>query len=76
MCKKLSREEKVWIKAWLATATDPSCYEVEIATGWADECLENFKARFPNKIITDKDRLKQLGQPPNPPDKREISTFP
>ena len=39
--------EQVWLSAWLATAGTDSCKRKEIATTWADDCLKEFKLKFP-----------------------------
>ena len=43
-------EQEVWLRAWCA-ATD-SCDEPQRATEWADECLKDFRFRFPNNPPT------------------------
>lgn len=38
--------QNVWLKAWCAVASSQSCEYYEIATDWADKCLEDFDKRF------------------------------
>jgi hypothetical protein len=43
------RDEEVWLRAWTATASAANCGGndgFDIATNWADKCLEAFKERF------------------------------
>lgn len=39
--------EEIWLQAWCATANAANCKSSEIATKYADACLDAFKQRFP-----------------------------
>lgn len=58
----LNKRETVWIKAWTSTVRVNDAYE-ELATAWADICLENFDKRFPNKYLTEKMIIKEVTNP-------------
>lgn len=42
----LSKEEHVWLQAWINVARADNCTASGTATTWADNCLKDFKARF------------------------------
>ena len=39
--------EWVWANAWAHIAADDTCPDAKIASSWADACLREFDARFP-----------------------------
>ncbi len=43
-----TKEEIVWLYAWSEVAACDSCSSDDIATKFADSCLEDFKERFEN----------------------------
>jgi hypothetical protein len=42
----LTRDERVWVTAWCAVATDSRVTSQRVATEWADGCLARFRERF------------------------------
>jgi len=42
----LSKEEHVWLQAWINVARSDNCTRSGIATMWANDCLKDFKDRF------------------------------
>lgn len=44
---KLTREEEIWIRAWMAVASASDCKESSVPGIWADNCLRKFKETFP-----------------------------
>lgn len=42
---KITREE-VWLRAWCSVASSGNCCTEDIATEWADKCLQEFEERF------------------------------
>jgi len=42
----LSKEEHVWLQAWINVARADNCTNADAATRWADRCLGDFKSRF------------------------------
>lgn len=42
----LTRDQTVWLQAWLNTARADNCTSTDAATRWADTCLKAFKERF------------------------------
>lgn len=42
----LSKEEHVWLQAWINVARADNCTRAEIATRWANDCVKDFKAKF------------------------------
>lgn len=39
--------EWVWANAWAFVAAADTCRDLKVATAWADACLRDFDARFP-----------------------------
>jgi hypothetical protein len=42
-------EQEVWLRAWSQVASAINCHEPSDATRWADNCLADFRERFPAK---------------------------
>ena len=42
----LSKEEHVWLQAWINVSRSDNCTRSFTAANWADDCLTAFKARF------------------------------
>lgn len=42
----LSKEEYVWLQAWINVARSDNCTRSGIATMWANDCVRDFKDRF------------------------------
>lgn len=42
----LTTKKQIWVNAWIAVAASTSCVNKNVATGWANECLNEFEKRF------------------------------
>lgn len=57
MTKHERLRQKVWFKAWCATANANYCKSTLTATSYADKCLAEFDMRFP----APKEKVKRYG---------------
>ncbi len=42
----LTKEEHVWLQAWINVARADNCTSSSTATTWANNCLKDFQAKF------------------------------
>lgn len=43
--RQLTREQ-IWFEAWKIVAERSGCRDAKTATGWADDCLRTYDAKF------------------------------
>ena len=46
---RLTAKEEVWLRAWVAVASDGLCVDLDIATKWANEAVDQFEQKFPER---------------------------